>query len=53
MIEINLLPGARRKRGGKAAGLKLPDLKVLVTAVKDPWLIAIIRKKKGFREGTI
>lgn len=42
MIEINLLPGARRKRGGKAAGLKLPDLKVLVTAVKDPWLIAFV-----------
>ena len=42
MIEINLLPGARRKRGGKGAGLKLPDFKQLLTAVKDPWLIACV-----------
>lgn len=40
MIEINLLPGARRKRGGKGAGLKLPDVKQLLAFFKDPWLIA-------------
>ena len=43
MIEINLLPGARRKRGGKGlGGLKLPDVAGLVAAVKDPWLAAAI-----------
>lgn len=42
MIEINLLPGAKRKRGGKGAGLKLPDVKQLLTLVKDPWLIACV-----------
>ena len=41
MIEINLLPGARRKRGG-GAGFKLPDLKSLAASVKDPWLIACV-----------
>ena len=42
MIEINLLPGAKRKRGGKGAKLALPDLKALIGSVKDPWLIACI-----------
>lgn len=41
MIAINLVPGARKKRGG-GAGLKLPDLKSLVASVKDPWLIATV-----------
>lgn len=41
MIEINLLPGARKKRG-RGAGLKLPDIKQLATLVKDPWLIGCI-----------
>ena len=45
MIEINLLPGAKRKRGGKGAGLRLPDLKQLAVLVKDPWLIAGIQQK--------
>lgn len=40
MIEINLLPGAKRKRGGKGAGLKLPDVKGMLAAVKDPWMVA-------------
>ena len=40
MIEINLLPGAKRKRGGKRAGFQLPDVKALAASVKDPWLIA-------------
>lgn len=40
MIEINLLPGAKRRRGGKGMKLALPDIKSLLGAVKDPWLIA-------------
>ncbi len=40
MIAINLLPGAKRKRGGKGAGLQLPDFKALAASIKDPWLIA-------------
>lgn len=41
MIEINLLPGSRKKRGGKGgAAFKLPDFKALAASVKDPWLIA-------------
>ena len=42
MIEINLLPGARKKRGGKGAGFKMPDVKALAGMVKDPWLIAAV-----------
>jgi Tfp pilus assembly protein PilN len=42
MIEINLLPGARHKRGGKGGGLSLPDLGALVAQIKDPWLVAAI-----------
>ena len=41
MIEINLLPGARKKRGG-GAGFKLPDFKSITASVKDPWLIACV-----------
>ncbi len=41
MIEINLLPGKKGKRGGKGgASFKLPDFKGLAASVKDPWLIA-------------
>jgi Tfp pilus assembly protein PilN len=42
VIEINLLPGAKRKRGGKGMKLALPDMKALLGSVKDPWLIACI-----------
>ena len=42
MIEINLLPGAKRKRGGKGFHFALPDVKALAGLVKDPWLIACI-----------
>lgn len=42
MIEINLLPGAKRKRSGKGAGIQLPDFKALAGLVKDPWLLAFI-----------
>lgn len=42
MIEINLLPGAKRKRGGARAGFQMPDIKTLLASVKDPWLIACV-----------
>lgn len=42
MIEINLLPGAKKKRGGKGGGFQLPDIKSLAASVKDPWLIACV-----------
>ena len=42
MIEINLLPGARKRRGAKGMALRLPDFKQLGALVKDPWLIACV-----------
>ncbi len=40
MIAINLLPGAKRKRGGKGLSFKMPDFAGLLGAVKEPWMIA-------------
>jgi len=43
MIEINLLPGQRRKPAGAGlSGFKLPDLATVVAQIKDPWLIGAI-----------
>jgi hypothetical protein len=42
MIEINLLPGAKHKRGGKGGGFALPDFGALLSQIKDPWLVAAI-----------
>ncbi len=42
MIEINLLPGAKHKRGGKGVSLALPDIGKLLSQVKDPWLVGAI-----------
>lgn len=44
MIEINLLPGKRKKSGGGGGGrgFKLPDFKALAAQVKDPWLAAAV-----------
>jgi Tfp pilus assembly protein PilN len=42
VIQINLLPGAKRKRGGKDFRLALPNPAVLAGVAKDPWLIACI-----------
>ncbi len=39
-IEINLLPGARKKTGG--AGLSLPDFGEIVARVKDPLLVGAL-----------
>ncbi len=40
LIEINLLPGAKKKRGG--ASFELPDFKELLTQVKEPLLLGAI-----------
>lgn len=42
MIEINLLPGAKRKKKGGGLKLAMPDLKALAGLAKDPWLIVCI-----------
>ena len=44
MIEINLLPGKRKKAsgGGGGRGFKLPDFKALAAQIKDPWLVGAI-----------
>ena len=43
MIEINLLPGKKKKKAaGAGFKLSLPDFKGLLTTIKDPWLIAAI-----------
>lgn len=43
MIEINLLPGKKKKAAG-GAGMKLsmPDFRSILAQVKDPWLIGAI-----------
>src|SRR3989449_9558513 len=42
MIEINLLPGKRRKAAAGGAGFKLalPDFRGLLASIKNPWLLA-------------
>lgn len=42
MIEINLLPGQKRKKRAAAAGLALPDFKALLAQVKDPLLLGAV-----------
>ncbi len=39
-IEINLLPGARKKAGG--TGLSMPDFSRMITQVKDPLLVGAL-----------
>src|SRR5574341_1452211 len=39
MIEINLLPGQKRKKRAVGAGLAMPDFKALLAHVKDPLLL--------------
>ncbi len=41
-IEINLLPGAKKKRRGGGPAFELPDFKELLTQVKDPLLLSAI-----------
>jgi len=42
MIEINLLPGKKKRAGAAGAGFKLalPDFRGLIATIKNPWLIA-------------
>src|SRR5205809_503260 len=42
MIEINLLPGKKKKAAGGGAGFKLalPDFRGLLASIKNPWLLA-------------
>lgn len=42
MIEINLLPGLKRKAGGGGARFKMPNLGAVLSNVKDPWLLGAI-----------
>lgn len=42
MIEINLLPGKKKKAAGAGFQLSMPDFRAFITQVKDPWLIAAI-----------
>lgn len=42
MIEINLLPGLKRKTGGGGASFKMPNLGAVLSNVKDPWLLGAI-----------
>src|SRR5207237_8281968 len=41
MIEINLLPGKKKKEAGAGAGfrLALPDFQGLLASIKNPWLL--------------
>jgi Tfp pilus assembly protein PilN len=42
MIEINLLPGKKKKAPGAGMSFSMPDFKGLIAQVKDPWLIGAI-----------
>lgn len=42
MIEINLLPGQKRKKRAAGAGFAMPDFKALLTKVKDPLLLGAV-----------
>lgn len=42
MIEINLLPGLKRKAAGGGTRFRMPNLSSVMSQVKDPWLIGAI-----------
>jgi len=42
MIEINLLPGKKKKAAGAGFKLSMPDFRAILAQVKDPWLIGAI-----------
>jgi Tfp pilus assembly protein PilN len=42
MIEINLLPGQKRKTRAGAAGFRMPDLAALAARIKDPLLLGAV-----------
>jgi Tfp pilus assembly protein PilN len=43
MIEINLLPGKKKKAGGGPGfQLSMPDFRGIMAQIKDPWLVAAV-----------
>ena len=42
MIEINLVPGKKKKAAGAGFKFALPDFKAIIAQVKDPWLLSAI-----------
>jgi Tfp pilus assembly protein PilN len=42
MIEVNLLPGKKKKVAGAGLKLSMPDFRAIIAQVKDPWLIGAI-----------
>jgi type IV pilus assembly protein PilN len=43
MIEINLLPGKKKKAaGGPGFKLEMPDFKAFFAQIRDPWLLAAV-----------
>lgn len=42
MIEINLLPGKKKKAAGAGFQLAMPDFRGIMAQVKDPWLVAAV-----------
>lgn len=42
MIEINLLPGKKKKAPGTGMQLAMPDFKGIIAQVKDPWLLGAV-----------
>src|SRR3977135_1379642 len=42
MIEINLLPGKKKKVPGAGMKLSMPDFRGIIAQVKDPWVIGAI-----------
>ena len=42
MIEINLLPGKKKKAAGPGMQLSMPDFRAILAQVKDPWLVAAV-----------
>ncbi|MGH7567994.1 MAG: PilN domain-containing protein, partial [Gemmatimonadales bacterium] len=42
MIEINLLPGQKRKAPGAGFKLALPDFRGLLANIRNPWLIGAV-----------
>jgi len=42
MIEINLLPGKKKKAPGAGFKLSMPDFRGIIAQVKDPWLAAAV-----------
>src|SRR3989475_12001041 len=51
MIEINLLPGKKKKAPGAGMKLSMPDFRGLIAQVKDPWLIGAIAAWGGVGGG--